>query len=175
MLKWSWDDAWVQKRVLTKKFAIYRRVSYETNSLTAHRLAGVASACKHRGRIRTRIARKREGVKEGDVFPLHFVGNVTRRGDRVSAMTEKVEGGWLILPRRYLLRAGTSNERAPCRRLNIVVLNFLIKSTRYTSPNVYGGTDTDILECRENFTSSRRKPKWIGRWDDCTFLRMQHT
>lgn len=35
MLKWSWDGAWVQKRVPTKKFAIYSRVSYETNSLIA--------------------------------------------------------------------------------------------------------------------------------------------
>ena len=34
------------------------------------------------------------------MFPLHFAGNVTRQGDRVSVLTEKVEGGWLILPRR---------------------------------------------------------------------------
>lgn len=117
MLKWSWDDAWVQKRVLAKKLAIHRRVSYETNSLIAQHLTGVVSACKYRGYIRNP-----NSEKEREMFPLHFAGNVTRQGDRGSAMTEKVEGGWLILPRRYFApelqtNAHRADDRIPSCRI----------------------------------------------------------
>lgn len=150
MLKWSWDDAWVQKRVFTKKFAIYRRVSYETNSLTEHRLAGVTSACKHRGRIRTWIVRK--SGKERRMFPLHFVGNVTRQGDRGSAMTGRV-----ILPRRYSVpelqtNAHRADDWIPSCRI------FDKKHARYFAERKRC-IDIDTLQCRKNFTPSRRKSK----------------
>jgi len=68
----------------------------------AQHLAGVVSACKHRGCIRNP-----NSEKEREMFPLHFAGNVTRQGDdresrRVADFTTTI------------LRAGTSNERTPC-------------------------------------------------------------
>lgn len=98
MLKWSWDGAWVQKRVSTKKLAIYRRVSYETDSFIAQRSAEVTSACKHRECIKTRGARKRERKR----FPLDFFRwKCCAKTREKSVMTGKVERGWLILPQRY--------------------------------------------------------------------------
>lgn len=49
------------KNVLSLKSLLYiGRVSYETNSLIAHRSAGAASVCKHRDRIKTGRVRERD-------------------------------------------------------------------------------------------------------------------
>lgn len=104
------------------------------------------------------------------MFPLHFAGNVTRQGDRGSAMTEKVEGGWLILPRRYSVpELQTNAHRADdwissCRIFDKKHARYFAERKRCI--------DTDILQCRKNFTPSRRKSKWVGRWDDCTSLHV---
>lgn len=93
------------------------------------------------------------------MFPLHFAGNVTRQ--RSPAMTEKVEEGWLILPRRYSVpELQTNAHRAddrilPCRIFDKKHARHFAERKRCI--------DTDILECRKNFTSPKTEVSWQVR------------